>query len=90
MSTSDTDAGQGQQAAEPLALRSNAGLGVSPLRPRYRIVRDGHAGFEVQVWRWWLPLWLQAGFCNTHFSEERAAAYANRHANPVVRDLGHL
>ncbi len=74
----------------PGTLGSNAGLGVSLLRPRYRIVRDRYLGYEVQVWRWWLPLWLEVGFCNTHPSEASAVEFAKRRANKVVRNLGPL
>lgn len=28
---------------------------------KYRIVTDRYAGFEVQAWRWWMPIWLQVG-----------------------------
>ena len=38
---------------------------------KYRIVYDQYAGYEVQVRRWWFPIWLQAG-CNTHMSIEAA------------------
>lgn len=75
----------------PAEVQSNDGLGIFRLfRPRYRIVRDRHAGFEVQIWTWWLPIWRQAGFANTHSTEERALEFARWHANPVVRYLGAL
>ena len=48
---------------------------------KYRIVRDLYAGYEVQCWRLWLPIWLQCGFCNTHGTVEKARAYAIEHAN---------
>jgi len=63
---------------------------MTDMRRRYRIVRDRYAGFEVQVWRWWLPIWMQAGGKNTHSTEGRAIEYATRHAKPIVRDLGPL
>lgn len=46
---------------------------------RARIVRDNYAGYEVQVWRWWFPFWLQAwntGPTNTHSTIERAELFA--------------
>lgn len=56
----------------------------------YRIVRDHYAGYEVQVRRWWWPFWVQAGFCNTHSSVERAEEWAKAHASGVIKHLGHL
>jgi hypothetical protein len=53
----------------------------------YRIVRDTYSGYEVQIRRWWFPIWLQIGI-NTHVSEERAEVFAKVHANKVVRNLG--
>ncbi len=55
----------------------------------YRIVRDGHAGYEVQLWRWWLPVWLQIGI-NTHATIDKAEAFATRHADYVVKLLGRI
>ncbi len=54
----------------------------------YRIVRDRFAGYEVQIWRWWWPFWVQAGFSNTHASVERAEEWARNYAQVVVKDLG--
>lgn len=56
---------------------------------RYRIVRDRFAGYEVQVWRWWLPVWVQPS-TNTHPSVERAEAWAREHARGGVKYLGAL
>ena len=56
----------------------------------YRIVHDKWAGFEVQVWRWWFPFWVQAGFSNTHPTVERAEAYATNHSQKVAKYLGKL
>lgn len=64
----------------------------------YRIVRDGFAGFEVQIKRWWWPFWSMIG-SNTHPNIERAEKYAEDHArgflqrktmngNDVVKELG--
>lgn len=58
------------------------------MKAKYRIVRDAYCGFEVQIWRWWLPFWLQAGFINTFPSVERAEEFARAHASPVVKYLG--
>ena len=57
---------------------------------RYRIVRDSYCGYEVQVWRWWFPFWLQCGFVNTHATIEAAEAYARRKVSgrAVVKYLG--
>lgn len=61
------------------------------MKARYRIVRDGYAGYEVQAWRWWLPFWTQVGFCNTWLSIEQAEAFAKACATKrVVKDLGWL
>lgn len=46
----------------------------------YKIVTDRYSGFEVQVRHWWFPIWLQAGFTNTHSSVENAERFAERHA----------
>jgi hypothetical protein len=54
----------------------------------YRIVRDSYAGYEVQCWRIWFPLWNQCGFVNTHSTVAKAIAYAHRlDGAPVVTDL---
>lgn len=45
---------------------------------RIRIVTDSYGGFEVQVWRWWWPFWVQFGGINTHRSLESARLYARR------------
>lgn len=51
----------------------------------YRIVRDDFCGYQVDAWRWWLPIWVQVGFTNTHTSVEAAEEFAARHANSVVK-----
>ncbi len=58
------------------------------MRARYRIVRDGYAGYEVQIWRWWWPFWIEAGFVNTHATIERAERWAECHAQRQVKYLG--
>lgn len=54
---------------------------------RLRIVRDQFCGYEVQVWRWWWPFWIQADFCNTHLSIEAAERWAEAYSKPVVKHL---
>jgi hypothetical protein len=55
---------------------------------RYRVVRDGYCGYEVQKWRLWWPFWMQCwgrGICNTHTSLEKAQAFIENHKkNNVV------
>lgn len=50
---------------------------------KYRIVRDGYAGYEVQTWRLWFPFWIQ-GRTNTHISLESAKKYLQGLKKPVV------
>lgn len=50
---------------------------------KYRIVRDGYAGYEVQRKRWWFPFWMQAGI-NTWRTVEQAKAHIDRLKSPVV------
>jgi len=54
------------------------------MKPRYRIVTDNYAGYQVQVWHWWWPFWVQAAFSNTHSTLERARKFAKNHANRIV------
>lgn len=51
---------------------------------RVRIVTDAYCGYEVQVWRWWLPFWLQHNI-NTHPSIEDAEEYAAKVKCRVVK-----
>jgi hypothetical protein len=51
---------------------------------KYRIVKDRYAGYEVQEWRWWFPVWCQAGFANTHRTLEAAKAWLEGYRNQVV------
>ena len=44
-------------------------------KTRFRIVTDQYNGYEAQIKRWWCPVWLQIGVCNTHFSVEDAEKY---------------
>jgi len=36
------------------------------LRMKYKIVPDNDLGWEVRIWRWWWPFWVQADGSNTH------------------------
>lgn len=58
------------------------------MKKEYRIVRDCFLGYEVQVRRWWFPIWVQAGFANTHSSIEKARAFARALENECVEYLG--
>tara|TARA_R110000803_G_scaffold87494_1_gene154208 strand:+ start:1014 stop:1193 length:180 start_codon:yes stop_codon:yes gene_type:complete len=46
-------------------------------RIKYRIVTDRYLGFEVQVWRWYLPFWLQVGI-NTFYTEGNAKKFIEK------------
>jgi len=54
------------------------------LKNKYRIVRDNYLGYEVQIRRWWFPIWLECQFSNTHISIEKAEAYAENYENNGV------
>jgi hypothetical protein len=55
---------------------------------KLRIVRDNYNGYEVQVWRWWWPVWVMAGFCNTFCSVEEAERWARVWARAdVVKEI---
>lgn len=56
----------------------------------YKIVRDRYLGYEVRVWRWWFPFWMQAGFTNTHSSVDAAERWARERASGCVKHLGQL
>lgn len=56
---------------------------------RLRIVTDSFLGYEVQVWRWYWPFWVQADFVNTHSSVDRAEKWAEAYsARFVIKYLG--
>lgn len=60
------------------------------MKNKYRIVRDGYAGYEVQVKKWWFPfMWFEchsAGFiCNTWRTIEQARHFAEQHAKRCGR-----
>ena len=80
-----TDSDTPQEAAG--AGSSPSACSLSTWWRRYRIVRDGYAGYEAQVWRILLPIWLQIGFTNTSPSVERAVKICENHAKPVVRNV---
>lgn len=44
----------------------------------YKIVADRWAGYEVLVWRWYWPFWVQLGGTNTHSNLEDAKRYLKR------------
>ena len=46
---------------------------VSLFRTRYRIVRDGYAGYEVQWRGWWNPFWVTR--LNTWCTQAQAIEY---------------
>ena len=78
---------QTDNQVKPDARTECDSTGSSPARgyastwwKRYRIVRDKYAGYEVQCWRIWLPIWLQCGLTNTHSTIERARKYAAAHS----------
>lgn len=60
----------------------------NPFRKRYRIVTDRYLGYEVQAWRWWLPVWIQVGLSNTHSTAEEAEIYMKRksEARKVIKE----
>ncbi len=58
-------------------------------RNEFRIVIDAFAGYEVQVRRWWFPIWLECGN-NTHHSVEEAEEYAHKYKFECVKYLGRL
>lgn len=51
-------------------------------KPKYRIVADSFAGYEVQIKQWWSPFWFQIGI-NTFTSVEKAQNFIERHKNPI-------
>lgn len=46
---------------------------------KYRIVTDKYAGYEVQIWRWYWPFWVQLDIINTHTTIERAKKHIESH-----------
>jgi hypothetical protein len=58
------------------------------MKKYYRIVEDDFAGYQVEVWRWWFPFWVQCwgqgDVCNTHASVAEAEQFARNHTNKFV------
>jgi hypothetical protein len=51
---------------------------------RYRVVRDGVAGFEAQWRPWWWPFWIQLNGVNTSRSLDAALEIVKTHRDHVV------
>ena len=47
---------------------------------KYRIVNDGHCGFEAQFRPRWWPFWMQCYGINTNISVEMARRVCDKHA----------
>jgi hypothetical protein len=57
-----------------------------PFGVRCRIAIDDFSGYEVQVWRWWFPVWVVHG-ANTHRTLDDARRYIVRSVlRPVVEE----
>lgn len=56
-------------------------------RYRYRVVADRWCGYESQVWRPWLPVWLQCFGCNTSKTVEEAVEVCHRHHRVATVDV---
>lgn len=76
------------ESETPAAVAGAAHGSASPSTwyRKYRIVQDSFAGYEVQCWRIWWPIWMQ-GKTNTHSTLERARQYAHYHAAGAVEYL---
>jgi len=59
----------------------------SVFKPKYRIIADTYAGYEVQVRKWYSPFYFQIGFTNTHITIEKATEFAKQHANKIYLDI---
>lgn len=58
----------------------------------YRICIDRYAGYEVQIWRWWWPFWMQPR-TNTFSTIDAAEKFAERYARfggGCVKYLGRI
>ena len=51
---------------------------------KYRIVRDQYDGYQVQVKRLWLPIWLQHGR-NSHPTPWDAHSYGRKITGKVCK-----
>ena len=55
---------------------------------KYRVMRDGYLGFQVECWRIWFPIWIQVDGCNTHRTIGEAAEWLDnylKNGNVVAR-----
>lgn len=53
------------------------------MKTKYRVVRDGCAGYEAQFKLWWFPFWLQCFGTNTRGTVERSKAVIELHKKDV-------
>jgi hypothetical protein len=51
---------------------------------KVRIIRVLPEGYEVQVWHWWFPFWIQLGY-STFYNLEAAERYAMCAFKKVVK-----
>jgi hypothetical protein len=58
----------------------------SIFRTRYRIVRDGYAGYAAEFRWFWCPFWFECFFVNTRSSLERAKEVVEAHRGKTVWD----
>ena len=50
------------------------------MKTRYRIATDNYAGYEIQVWHWWLPFWIDMwSFGNTFRTVEDAEKWLEKY-----------
>lgn len=57
--------------------------------PKYRIVRDNYAGYEVQKKVWYWPFWFQVNRrgstgANTHSTIEQAKEFIELLKQPII------
>ena len=57
------------------------------MKNKYRIVTDNYSGYEVQIKRWWFPVWRQIGI-NTFTSIDHAKRAIKTHKSNVVWEEG--
>lgn len=52
---------------------------------RYKIVPSGivREEYQIEIWRWYWPFWVQVGFCLEFKSIEEAKKYIDKLKNPV-------
>lgn len=51
------------------------------MKNKYRVMPDMFAGFEIQIKRWWFPVWIQLGV-NTFSKKGHALAWLKNHQPP--------